>query len=200
MAKSPPRGKAARSRSSRIASPLPTPPSVSTPGREEFQIPPGRLGVADLEASPELRELILEALAATARLDDICYQLNIGRQTLYRYRDRDPEFKKLWDEAIEAGNDALEDEAVRRAKDGTLKPVYQGGILVGHVREYSDSLMQFLLKGRRREKFGDKSSVEHSGPNGGPIAQAVLDIPADLSGLTDDQLAKLYREAVDPPK
>jgi len=43
--------------------------------------------------------------------------------------------------ALDIGADSLEDEAVRRARDGYDKPVYQQGQCVGHVREYSDTLM-----------------------------------------------------------
>lgn len=36
------------------------------------------------------------------------------------------------------------------------------------VRKYSDSLAQFLLKGYRRKKFGDKTEL--TGANGGPLS------------------------------
>jgi len=51
---------------------------------------------------------------------------------------------------------------MRRAKDGTLRPVYQGGELVGHIREYSDTLGIFLLKSRRRHIYGERREIEHS--------------------------------------
>lgn len=57
----------------------------------------------------------------------------------------------------------MEDEAFRRAVNGTEKPVYQGKELVGHVREYSDTLMIFMLKARRPEKFKDRVASEISG-------------------------------------
>ena len=39
----------------------------------------------------------------------------IGRRTAYEWREKDAAFAAAWDEAVEAGTDALEDEAVRRA-------------------------------------------------------------------------------------
>jgi hypothetical protein len=39
-------------------------------------------------------------------------------------------------------------EAVRRAKDGYIKPVFHQGVKVGEVREYSDVLLMFMLKAR----------------------------------------------------
>lgn len=82
---------------------------------------------------------------------------------------RDPEFAEQVCQAVEAGTDVLEDEARRRAFEGVEKPVYQGGKLVGTVREYSDTLLIFLLNGRRPEKFRPLSRVEVTGARGGPV-------------------------------
>ena len=85
----------------------------------------------------------------------------ISRRTVYDWREGDAEFARAWDTAVDAGTDRLEDEALRRAAKGTLRPVYQGGKRVGTVREYSDTLLIFSLKGRRPEKYKDRTVVEH---------------------------------------
>lgn len=92
-----------------------------------------------------------------------CEQANLPRQTVYQWRDANPDFAAAWEEALEHGAEAMEDEARRRGVDGTQKPVYQGGKLVGHVQEYSDTLLIFLLKGRKPEKYRENSHIEHSG-------------------------------------
>ena len=51
------------------------------------------------------------------------------------------------------GIDRLEDEAHRRAVEGVDRPVYQGGVRVGEIKTYSDSLLTLLLKSRRPEVF-----------------------------------------------
>ena len=76
------------------------------------------------------------------------------------WRADDPSFAAEWDAALELGLDSLEDELMRRAKDGTLRPVFQGGELVGHIREYSDTLGIFMLKSRRRHVYGDRQFIE----------------------------------------
>lgn len=106
-----------------------------------------------------VREKFLEALASFANVTLACKKVGVTRSKIYEWRSEDPSFKKDWDDAIDLGTDSLEDEAVRRAHEGTLKPVYQGGKKVGSIREYSDTLLIFLLKGRRPERFRDK--VEH---------------------------------------
>ena len=50
----------------------------------------------------------------------------------------------------------LEDEAVRRAYQGTLRPQAMGGGKVILVSEFSDQLLMFLLKCRNRKVFGDR--------------------------------------------
>ena len=49
----------------------------------------------------------------------------------------------------------MELEARRRAVKGTDKPVFQRGEQVGTIREYSDTLLMFLLKANKPEKFRD---------------------------------------------
>lgn len=104
----------------------------------------------------------------------------ISRKTVYERRAEDKDFAELWDDAIEQAADMLEREAVRRAYTGTLRPIYQGGEKVGSVREYSDTLMIFLLKGARPGKYRENHKVEVSGPGGGaiPIREIVIERPA----------------------
>ena len=69
----------------------------------------------------------------------------IGRTAAYKWRDDDEAFAAEWEDAIEEGTDALEDEAIRRAKDK------------------SDTLLIFMLKARRPEKFKDRAETTHKG-------------------------------------
>lgn len=105
----------------------------------------------------------------------------IGRRTHYDWLARDPDYAEAFKAAQEAALDILEREARRRAVEGTLKPVYQGGELVGKVREYSDTLLIFLLKGAAPQKYRER--FEHSGPGGGPIRHEY-----DWSRLTDEEV------------
>src|SRR3989442_1076284 len=50
----------------------------------------------------------------------------------------------------------LEDEAVRRAYKGTLRPQAIGGGKGMMVTEFSDQLLMFLLKCRNPKVFGDR--------------------------------------------
>lgn len=77
----------------------------------------------------------------------------------------------LRDAEILAG-DALEEEAIRRAVEGVEEPVgwYQG-TAGGTVTRYSDTLLIFLMKGNKPEKYADR--LKHSGGEGPPIEHHV---------------------------
>lgn len=94
---------------------------------------------------------------------------NVHRSNIYLWLKEDSEkpFQELYEQACKEALGALEDEAVRRAYQGTIKPVFQGGVRVGSIREYSDTLMIVLLKARAPEKYRER--FEHTGKNGDPI-------------------------------
>lgn len=130
----------------------------------------------------------LEAFAETGNVKEACATVGVGRSTVYERRIKDETFAVQWDEAEQTSHDTLEREAFRRAAEGTDKPVYQGGKLVGTVREYSDTLLIFLLKARRPEKYRDNHRFELTGAEGGPI------VTEDRSATLED-VAELLRDA-----
>jgi len=110
--------------------------------------------------------LFLEALAELGVVSYACKAARVSRSTVYERREKDAVFRAAWDEAAEIAADMLEQEAHRRAVEGTARPVYQGGKLVGAERQYSDTLLMFLLKARRPEKFRERVDLKHSGQLG----------------------------------
>lgn len=130
------------------------------------------------KVTPKKREQFLDGLAETASVTAAAKVTRITRKTWYKHRGADKEFAKLWEHALDAGTDALEDEAVRRGREGVLKPVFHAGKKVGSVREYSDTLLIVSLKARRPEKYrervdnrvsGDVSvTIKHYGPTDTP--------------------------------
>jgi hypothetical protein len=99
--------------------------------------------------------VFLDALAEGHSITGAAHEANVHPTLVHRRRKEDEEFRKAWGEAAELGTKLMEQEAARRAFHGTLKPVYQQGACVGHIREFSDTLMIFLLKARRPEKYRD---------------------------------------------
>ncbi len=108
---------------------------------------------------------------------DAAAEAGIDRSAHYRWLAEDQAYRDAFASVEEDACDLLEAEARRRAVDGWAEPVFGKGEgahagvkVVGYVRQYSDRLLEVLLKGRRRHVFGnlDKRLV-HVGPEGGPV-------------------------------
>jgi transposase-like protein len=136
-----------------------------------------------VKVTPEKKIAFCAALAASGgSVTRACEAIDVARMTAYRWREEDSEFSKAWDDAKAAGLDALEDEALRRAYEGYDKPIVHQGVITDTVREYSDTLAIFLLKGGKPQKYRDNVRQEISGPDGGPVkAQIVI-----ATGVPDD--------------
>lgn len=119
------------------------------------------------------RTPFLAALRQAPNVSGAAKAAGIDRTIAYDTYRADPAFAAAWDDAIEQSVDRAVKELYRRAIDGVEKPVTVAGEREV-IREYSDTLLIFLLKSHRREVYGDK--VEHSGPKGRdlfPLADVV---------------------------
>lgn len=112
-------------------------------------------------------ELFLTTLGKTGSITKAASRAGVRRTSIYRWRDQNPEFERQMDEAMEIFTDSIEESAVKRARDGVLEPVFHQGRECGRVRKYSDSLAQFILKGRRRAVYGDRTAL--TGEDGGAV-------------------------------
>ena len=120
-----------------------------------------------------------ETVAAQTRFLDAYKQIGsitraavaaqVGRRTHYDWLESDPEYAQAFEDASEHAIDALELEARRRALKGVTEDVYYKGRVVGQKKVVSDTLLIFLLKGARPEKYKDRQHIEHTGKGGGAI-------------------------------
>lgn len=134
--------------------------------------------------TPERKAAFCAALASSGgNVARACDAVDISRMTAYTWRDDDPEFAADWDRAKEMGLDALEDEATRRAFDGVDKPIVYQGEVTGTMKEYSDTLLVFLLKGGKPDKYRERTSAEISGPGGGPVQLSDTERAARIASL-----------------
>src|SRR3546814_693854 len=95
-----------------------------------------------------------------------------------------PGFAAEWADALEAAIDALDAEARRRALDGVEVPHFHQGRVAGTVRKYSDSLLMFLLRAHRPDRYRER-------PAGGSEADA--DPEDDFAAIRDTLAARLAR-------
>jgi hypothetical protein len=107
-------------------------------------------------ASPHQRAF-LAAFGETGNIRLACMIAKVGRSSHYRWMDESPSYRDAFEVAREDSADLLEAEARRRAVEGVEKPTgWHQGKPGGYVREYSDLLLIFLLKGARPETYKDR--------------------------------------------
>jgi len=104
----------------------------------------------------------LDALRMHGIVSQAAIEAGIHRDTAYFERSKDPEFARQWAEALDRGVDALEDTAMKRAYEG------------------SDTLLIFLLKGRRPERYREVLKTIQ-----------VNVTPEQLEQMSDDELDTL---------
>lgn len=119
-------------------------------------------------------DAFLSDLEETGNITKSCVRIGIKRITVYKRAENNEEFAKALKAAHQTGLARLEDVAVQRATEGVDKPVFFQGEIVGFTREYSDQLLQFLLKGNMK-KYREAAKEEET-----PRGSGVLVVPASL--------------------
>lgn len=128
------------------------------------------------------KRAFLAAYAECGNVTQAAEIAGIERSRHYQWKCEDPDYAEAFAAAEEQAADRLEQEARRRAVEGVEKPVFQGGKQVGVVREYSDTLLIFLLKGALPEKYKERWSGELGGHGGGPLQIVVSDLDSEVYG------------------
>lgn len=139
--------------------------------------------------TPKKQAEFLAGLAQGYPVVRAAKRCNVSPSLVYERRQADPEFAAAWDEALEQGTQVLEEEARRRAVEGVTKEkgIYYRGDLIGTEIEieYSDTLLMFLLKGRRPDVYRENVTHRHGGDpdNSAPIAITSMTAvpPAEVS-------------------
>ena len=108
--------------------------------------------------------------------------VKVHRSLHHLWLKRDPIYAEAFAYARQLGVEALEEEAVRRARDGVERAVWYQGEEVGKEQVYSDVLLIFLLKGNMPEKYRER--YEHMGKDGGALEVRVVydEEPSDVGG------------------
>lgn len=118
---------------------------------DEDRITPKKRAQKVREHPPEgWRNVFLEALANTGNVRASCRRAEVSHPTVYDLYESDPLFKAQWSEALELATDLLEYEARKRAMGTKTKD---------ETKHTSDTLMIFLLKAHRPEKFDPQRAV-----------------------------------------
>lgn len=121
--------------------------------------------------TPERMQLFLSCLESGDTIGVACDRADVGYTSVYLWRKEDSAFAEAWEVAVEKGIDKFEQEVRRRAFEGVEKPVFQGGLEVGRIREFSDTLAVLTMKGRRKHIYSERTEV--TGAGGGPMQHEI---------------------------
>ncbi len=119
-----------------------------------------------LKATDENKEIVLAMLSNGATSAAAAAAIGAHRRTIMKWSDNDEEFAQRWSDAVEEGIDRLEQEAIRRARDGVKRPCLLHGAGRRLVQEYSDSLLKFLLEAKRPAVYRARN-INVMPPDGG---------------------------------
>ncbi len=127
-----------------------------------------------------MNDAALQNLTATQKRFLACYAAccsvlqaarwaKIHRQNHYDWLEENADYKLAFEKVKPQAAQVLEDEAVRRAVRGVTKAVRYKGRIVGYDTEYSDSVLQFLLKGAMPAKYKERIEQQLTGKDGVPL-------------------------------
>lgn len=128
------------------------------------------------------KQRFLKKMAETGIVSVACRFAKVDRSTPYKCAETDEDFKRRWEEAAQEAIEAMEHEGWRRGNKGVLKPVFYKGEQVATIREYSDTLLMFMLSANAKEKYGRnvKHSSDPENPMPGGSTVIVLDMPEGM--------------------
>ena len=135
------------------------------------------------------KKIFLETLAKTSNISEAARAAGLTRVQVCNAYEIDEKFALAWRAAVDEAVDDLEQEARRRALDGTEEPVFYQGKECARVRRYSDSLMLALLKAERPEKYKDRVASELSGE----LRGGVLVVPHTMEAAAWAEIAVDYQ-------
>lgn len=149
--------------------------------------------------TPQIDEEIIDRLSEGETLRSICRDDEMpGWRTVYRWMDEDVEFSARIACAREVGYDAIGEQALDIADDSahdtklTERGVACDTEWVARSKLRVETRLKLLAKWSPK-KYGEKSSMEVTGANGGPVQVSDMERASKLAGLL--ALAKARRES-----
>ena len=126
----------------------------------------------------------IEKLADCGTVSAAARHVGMSRESARQLRRRPcgRAFRDAWDAALDCGYGEVEESAMERSKKGVARPIFHKGEQVGEWRHYDERLTMFLLRFRRRHRFG-------------PEADDLPRAPANIPGIDPDERVPFDPEA-----
>jgi hypothetical protein len=128
----------------------------------------------------------LDLVAEGGRVCRACEALEWDFHKIRNRSRRDPKFRELYFRARSVGVKVMEEEAVRRAYEGVVVPKNMGKHGIVEVREYSDTLLMFILRASRPNKYREQKVIQDNRQiNVLPYDQMIQKLTNNLEGDVD---------------
>lgn len=133
----------------------------------------------------------IEKLAECGSVSAAARHVGMSRESARRLRQRQSgrSFRDAWDAALDCGYAELEEAALERARNGVARPIFFAGEQVGEWRHFDERLTLFLLRFRRRHRFGPEADFPPrplaNVPGHDPDLPAPYDPELELDGQLD---------------
>jgi hypothetical protein len=126
----------------------------------------------------------IEKLADCGSVSAAAAHVGMSRESARKLRRRHSarDFRDAWDAALDCGYAEIEEAAMERARKGVVRPVFYQGEQVGEWRDFDERLTMFLLRFRRRHRFG-------------PEADSLPRPPSDIPGYDPEEKLPFDPEA-----
>ena len=157
----------------------------------------GRKGLSVFTIPTQKR--FLAQLAMIGNVTQACEAAQICKPTAYNLRNKDPEFAAEWEHAEQKAILRLEAEAWRRGVEGVDKPIIYQGEIMGTFKEYSDRMLELLLKGNAPDKYRERVSTELSGPGGKPLEVSSVERTARIGSMLEAARRRREIDEADDP-
>ena len=142
--------------------------------------------------TPERQIAFVEKLADCGSIAAAAKHVGMSRESARRLRRR-PEaraFRDACDAALDCGYADIEVSAMERSMNGVARPIFYKGEQVGEWRHFDEHLTRFLLRFRRRHRFGAGVDV----PTDPPANLFTFDPAKELPFDPEEELDRCLQE------
>ena len=125
-------------------------------------------------ATKAVKAAYLEAIAELGTREAAAQAVGLPASVFRELVDEDASFQTLEQQALAVFRGKIEAEIYRRAIEGWDQPVFHQGECIGHIRKFSDPMLELLAK-RHIPEYQGKADVDIG------IGGGVLVIPQRIS-------------------
>ena len=152
--------------------------------------------------SAERQIRFVEAIAEGATVDAAARRVGMTRDSAYKLRRRPcgGSFRRGWDAALDCNMPEVEQAVIERVKNGVARPIFYKGEQVGEWRHHDERLTMFLLRFRRRHRFGREAEAPIGSPSHIPGFDPEEEFPFDPEAQLDGCLDGMEFAPEPPPE